>query len=210
MATMAHVEDKHVAAEATLRDNHEAEKRNAATALKHMEAYCARSLSGTDQPHNRPITEQDRQELEKARRARDGLVTKHQSAINVLRGEQGLRLQIRTQRQTKELNQLDAKQRDQLALIDNECDYELSQVRKDMDKRRKRIELSWSVETQMWRKRLEQDTGVYFQGELPPVAWDEIHFARVCRSDTVPEPLGSETVMISTRPGAKAGSLDMH
>jgi len=204
MVTLADVEDKHVAAEANLREIHESDKRNAATALKYMEAYCARPSSSTDLPHNRPVTEQDRQELDKARKARDGMVTKHQSAINVLRGEQGLRLRNRTQRQTKELIQLDTKRRDQLAVLDAECDYELSQTRKDMDKRRKRLELWWSVETQIWRKRLEQETGVFFHGELPPVAWDEkVHVARICGGATAPKSLSSESVMISTASGCR-------
>ncbi|GAB7336985.1 hypothetical protein MBLNU457_g2404t1 [Dothideomycetes sp. NU457] len=204
MATLADVEDKHVAAEANLRDNHEAEIRNAATALKYMEAYCARLSSGTDQPYNRPVTEQDRQELDKARKARDSMVTKHQNAINVLRGEQGLRLRNRTQRQAKELDQLEAKRRDQLALINAECDYELSQIRRDMDRRRRRLDLWWSIETQMWRKRLEQETGVYFHGELSPVAWNEgMRFTRICRGDTAPKPRSSEPLMMSMGSGAK-------
>lgn len=203
IATLADVEDKHVAAEANLRDNHEAEKRNADTALKYMEAYCARISSGKNQPQNRPVSERDRQELEKARKARYGMDTKHQSAINVLRGEQGLRLRNRTQRQTKELNHLDTKRRDQLALIDAECDYEISQIRKDMARRRKRLELWWSIETQIWRKRLEQETGVYFHGELPPVAWTEtIHYAPICHGDEGPRPHSSENVIMSTGSGA--------
>jgi len=204
MAILADVEDKHVVAEASLREIHEAEKRNTATALKYMEAFCAR-LSGTGQPHNRPITDQDRRELEKAQRARDGMEAKHQSAINVLRGEQGQRLRSRTQRQAREFEQLNARERDQFASIDADCKRELSLVRETIEGKRKRMELWWSLETKIWRKRLEQETGVFFDGKLPPVAWDDkVEVARIRGGDLASTSLRADGLVMSTGSGCRS------
>ena len=98
-------EDRQVKVEADLREAHAQESRDQATALRHMEAYCAGTYS-TGEAHHRLVTKADIQELEKARRVRDGLWMKHQSAINILRGEQGRRMGFRVQRQEREVLEL--------------------------------------------------------------------------------------------------------
>ncbi len=107
---MVEAEDKQVSAEADMRDAHAKEKRDHATALKHMIAYCAGTLS-SGELHNRVVTEQDQVELTKARWVSDTMATKHESAINVLRAEQARRLRMRGERQEREVQVLRQGQR---------------------------------------------------------------------------------------------------
>lgn len=109
--SMSEAEDKQVKAEADMRALHAQEERDTATALKHMEAYCAGTYVSTGEPHGRTVTEQDFAELENARRMREGMAGRHASAINVLRGEQARRLRLRGQRQEKEGVELRRQQR---------------------------------------------------------------------------------------------------
>ena len=109
--SMSEAEDKQVQAEADLRLAHDQESRDTATALKHMEAYCAGTYVSTGEPHGRIVTAQDLAGLENARRVREGLEARHASAINVLRGEQARRLKLRGQRQERELVEMRRGQR---------------------------------------------------------------------------------------------------
>lgn len=98
-------EDTQVRAEAEMHKLHTREKIDNATALKHIEAYCSgRYTSG--ETRDRVVTTQDLIELEKTRRARDCMPTKHASYINVLRGEQSRRMRLRAQRQEQDLEKL--------------------------------------------------------------------------------------------------------
>ncbi|KAK3690989.1 aspartate-semialdehyde dehydrogenase [Vermiconidia calcicola] len=117
---MVEAEDKQVSAEADLRECHAHEKRDNGTALKHMEAYCAGRYSN-GQAHGRVVTEQDRAELDKARRFRAAMDAKHGSAINVLRGEQMRRMKLRAQRQEKEMQELRRTQRKEELELEREC-----------------------------------------------------------------------------------------
>ena len=110
-ASMSEAEDKQVQAEATLRAQHAQEDRDSATALRHMEAYCAGHYVSTGAPHHRAVSAADVAELEHARRGREGMRGRQESAINVLRGEQARRLRLRSQRQEKEMVELRRAQR---------------------------------------------------------------------------------------------------
>lgn len=181
-------EDKQVTAEAALRASHSQEKRDNATALKHMEAYCAGTYS-TGEPHNRTITDQDRSELDKARRARDNMDSKHESAINVLRGEQGRRMRMREQRQDKALADLQKVQRKEEADLEKGCTAEKDKFRDMESEKRKRLSARWHVQNAIFLKKLEGETGVPLRGHLPAPEWgiekrlDSMHIApHVARS----------------------------
>jgi len=169
-ATVADVEDKHVMAEANLRDAHKTEVRNTATALRHMEAYC-RGESVTGELHNRTITEQDRRELEKTRHSRDHMDVKHTNAINVLRGEQNQRMKLRLQRQIREHEQLEERKNRAAESAQHEHIRELQDLNEEVQRRKAQLESWWNLQTEIWRKKQERDTGVLFDGTLPPIPW---------------------------------------
>lgn len=171
-AIISDVEDKHVAAEAWLRDSHHTERRNTATALRHMEAYC-RGESANGQPHGRGVTDQDRRELERTRQMRDLMESRHESAINVLRGEQNQRMRLRLQRQEKETDRLERSKEAALTTADKEIHFQLQDWEEEVATKRARVESWWHLETEIWRKKLERDTGVLFDGDLPLISWQD-------------------------------------
>lgn len=156
--------------EADLRETHEAERRNTATALRHMEAYC-RGETTTGEPHGRTITDQDMRELSKAQYARDNMDTRQTGAINVLRGEQSRRMSRRLQKQEEEILQLEARQQRELDSIQQDHDNALRVWVQEVSKMKAKLQEWWFIETEIWRKRLEKETGAYFEGTLPPVSW---------------------------------------
>lgn len=163
---LAEAEDKQVQAEADLRASHERENRDVATALKHMEAYCAGTLGGGE-PHGRMVTEQDRGELEKTRKARDGMEGKHDAAIRVLRGEQGRRMKGRMARQEREVGNLERAHRGEAEQMERgfEIMAGLEAAKRDLLVRR------WEVQDAVFLKKLEVETGVVLGGRLPGVEW---------------------------------------
>lgn len=156
--------------EADLRETHEAERRNTATALRHMEAYC-RGETTTGEQHGRTVTDQDMRQLSKARYARDNMDTRQTGAINVLRGEQSRRMSRRLLKQEEELLQLEARQQRELDSIQQDHDNALRVWVQEVSKMKAKLQEWWSIETEIWRKRLEKETGAYFGGTLPPVSW---------------------------------------
>ena len=169
---ISEAEDKQVKAEGDLRDNHAREKRDNATGLKHMEAYCAGTYA-TGSAHNRTVTDQDRAELEKARKIRDEMDLKHESAINVLRGEQGRRLKLRVQRQDKELQELRRSQRKEELEFERQCNGETLALQTLAGEKRKKIRARWELQNAALGKRIEHGTGMMLAGRLPITEWPE-------------------------------------
>lgn len=166
-ASLSEAEDKQVQAEADLLATHGRENRDMATALKHMEAYCAGTLGGGE-PHGRTVTDQDRGELEKSRRARDAMAGRHEGAIRVLRGEQGRRMKSRVARQERELSCLERAQKAEAAELERSFDFteSLEFFKRETLVRR------WEVQDAVFLRRLEVDTGVVLGGRLPEVDWE--------------------------------------
>lgn len=164
--SLAEAEDKQVLAEADLLATHERENRDLATALKHMEAYCAGTLGGGE-PHGRTVTDQDRGELEKTRRAREAMASRHEGAIRVLRGEQGRRLKGRMARQEREIASLERAHRNEAAEM--ERSFELTEGL-DLVKR-EALSRRWEVQDAIFLRKLEVDTGVVLGGRLPGLDW---------------------------------------
>ena len=152
----AEAEDKQVKAEADMRETHAQEKRDNATALKHMEAYCAGTYS-TGKANNRIVTEQDVAELEKTRRIRDGMDSKHESAINVLRGEQGRRMRLRGQRQEKELQELRRAQRKEELEFERACTSEINRFEDLKEEKSKKIRSRWEVQVAVFTKKIANE-----------------------------------------------------
>ena len=170
-SAMSEAEDKQVKAEADMRETHAQEKRDNATALKHMEAYCAGTYS-TGNPHNRTVTEQDRAELDKTRRVRDAMDAKHNSAINVLRGEQGRRMKLRAQRQERELQELRRAQRKEELELERACTNDLHRFDESVVEKRKKMRVWWDIQGAILTKRGPTEMDATLDPTFGPVHWE--------------------------------------
>ncbi|KAK1060108.1 hypothetical protein LTR74_012127 [Friedmanniomyces endolithicus] len=162
-AAMAEAEDKQVKAEADMRTFHDREKRDNVTALKHMEAYCAGKYS-SGEPHNRLVTAQDHIELDKTKRARERMDGRHESAINVLRGEQSRRMRLRAQRQEKEEQELRRVQRKEELELERAFGQEMAELELEIPERRQRLDGRWRLQAAVMTKQLAV-APVFFAGE---------------------------------------------
>lgn len=177
-SAMAEAEDKQVKAEADMRETHEQEIRDNATALKHMEAYCAGTYS-TGEPHNRTVTDQDRAELDKTRRIRESLDAKHSSAINVLRGEQGRRMKLRAQRQDREVQELKRAQRREELELERACSNEIHRFDESVAEKRKRIRARRDIQAAILTKRGPGDAN-----EAPEEAFQRVNWLQATNDTT--------------------------
>ena len=169
---MVEAEDKQVKAEADLREIHTQEKRDNATALKHMEAYCAGTYS-TGELHNRLVTDQDRAELDKTRRVRDTMDGKHTSAINILRGEQGRRMKLRAQRQENELQERRRTQRKEELEFERACTSEVHKFDEDVTEKRGKIRVRCEIQNAILTKRIANDSSLEVKETFSNVDWRE-------------------------------------
>lgn len=135
-----------------------------------MEHY-VRGETASGDAHNRAVTEQDRRELEKTRNVRDHMKARHNSAINVLRGEQNRRMSGRLQQQELQLEQLDRKQERELVTVQNEYEAGMREWDDEVGRKKARMEAWWHMQVEIWRKRLEQDNGIVLEGIIPLVVW---------------------------------------
>ncbi|GAB7359543.1 hypothetical protein MBLNU230_g6731t1 [Neophaeotheca triangularis] len=165
-------EDKQVKAEAKMRVTHTQEKRDNATALKHMEAYCSGILSNGER-HSRTVTEQDWQELEKARKVRDQMDGKHASAINVLRGEQGQRMRRRTIAQDKEAERLQSTHEAHSEALERRLLDELRYLDERAEGRKQRMQRRSQLRTRVQLKRLEAGDESLRRVRVPVVEWPD-------------------------------------
>lgn len=167
---MADAEDKQVKAESDLRETQDQERRDNATALKHMEYYCS-GIYSTGDPHARHITPQDLAELDKARRHRDQMPTKHASQINVLRGEQSRRMRLRAQRQHRELHDLQRQQRQQELELERACTRQRLRLDDNVASKHRKVRWRWELQMAVFAKKVEAETGVRVACRLPTAAW---------------------------------------
>ncbi|KAI6883390.1 hypothetical protein KC360_g8604 [Hortaea werneckii] len=172
VAAMADAEDKQVKAEADMREAHAKERQDTATALKHMEAYCAGTYS-TGDAHYRVVTDQDRSELDKVKRSRDQMDIKHESAINVLRGEQSRRLKYRAQRQDREMQELRRIHRREEAEVERGLAEQAHRLDDLVAEKRVSLRARWQVQAAIIVKKFERDTGTSVHARLPSVEWQE-------------------------------------
>lgn len=169
---LAEAEDKQVSAEAELREVHERERVSSTTALKHMETYCA-GVYSNGSPHGRVITEQDMILLENARRERDGMDGKHSSAINVLRGEQGRRIKLRSLRQEREAQELVRVQRMEELEFERGCSSEAGVLEASLEGKKKRVGWRWELEMAVLAKKLGGESDEDGVVKLPTAGWNE-------------------------------------
>ena len=171
-STMAEAEDKQVKAESDMRSSHAQERRDHATGLKHMEAYCAGTFSNGE-AHGRMVTDQDRAELDKARHVRDGMTAKHAAAINVLRGEQARRMKSRAQRRDLEIQKQSQAYRHDELMLEQTCNAESRMLDQVVAEKRRKILLRWRLQMAVFARELELERGASVRGRLPSVDWQE-------------------------------------
>ncbi|EME86885.1 uncharacterized protein MYCFIDRAFT_77311 [Pseudocercospora fijiensis CIRAD86] len=169
-SAVAEAEDKQVKAECDMREYHVKERQDTATALRHMEAFCGGTYSNGE-PHNRTITEHDRAELDKARRAWSQMDAKHESAINVLRGEQGRRLRLRAQRQEREVQELKRQQRREELEQERGFTSELSGLDESKSEKGGKIRWRWELQMSILGKKIEAEIGETLNVRLPSAEW---------------------------------------
>ncbi|KAK5109569.1 hypothetical protein LTR62_006920 [Meristemomyces frigidus] len=167
---MAEAEDNQVKAEAKTRSSHEQAKRDNATALKHMEAYCA-GVYSTGEQHNRTVTDQDRAELAKTRLIRDHMDTRHESAINVLRGEQNRRIKTRAQRQEVEDQNLRNEQKKEELELERELVAEIKQLDELLNDKTRRLRGRWRLQTAIFVRKAKTSYGVAVEECSPSIGW---------------------------------------
>ncbi|KAK5136198.1 hypothetical protein LTR08_004035 [Meristemomyces frigidus] len=163
-------EDKQVNAEADMRHFHSQRVRDHDTALKHMEAFCAGTYR-TGESHKRTVTEQDIAELDKARRTRGRMDAKHDSAINVLRGEQSRRMKFRAQRQECEARDLRRRQGNEEAGLERACALELRQLEGGVAEKRRGMRARWQMRTAIAVKGLEVEAAAGLRGRGTGIEW---------------------------------------
>jgi len=154
-----------------LRTAQATESRNTATALRHMEAFCRGASSTSGTPHHRPISEQDRAELAKTRQRAEQMARRHGGEIAVLRGEQSRRMGVRIAGQEREMRELEQRQSVEIETLHEQDEAELRRWREETDAMRKRLRGWWDLQIEIWRRLLEKETGVLFDGVLLGIEW---------------------------------------
>jgi hypothetical protein len=153
---MEHLDDVQILAEHELREAHEVEAQNMATALKHMEAYCLGSgQSHPDHPDPHVVTEEDFKKLDRQRMKQQSLPRRHENAINVLRAKQQVQMENRLQKHEAELGRLDEAHEKEKAAEVAEHAVEVEKLETTIEHRRKRLRQRWDLRFEMWRRDWE-------------------------------------------------------
>jgi hypothetical protein len=165
-----HLEEVQIMAEHNLRETHDQEIQNVATALKHMEAYCLGSgQSHPDHPHI--VTEDDFKKLDRQRLIQQNLPRKHENAINVLRARQERATANMLQKQETELQMLSGAHEREKTAEEAEHTKELEKLEAVMDTRRKRLLQRWDLKFEMWRRAWETQNGTAVALRLEHELW---------------------------------------
>lgn len=141
-----------------LRNTHDTETQNVATALKHMEAYCA-GPNPVNSDIIYTVTDDDRNKLECQRTVQTKLPAKQESAINVLRAKQERDTKNKIQKQKAELQQLDADYEKERHAQELQYAKDCSQLEAVIQARRSRIDCRWNLKLEIFRKQWEKETG---------------------------------------------------
>jgi hypothetical protein len=182
---LSEAEDKQILAEAALRETHVIEKFSVDTCIRHMEAYCAGTLSNGD-AHGRTITDVDLERLATTRHEKAMMQGRHFSAINVLRGEQGRRIKLRKQRQERELQELARQQRREELEFERKCSAEIAKLESGLGSKKRKIEWRWELQMAVLAKRCWEGEGEVEEGlRLPTVEWSPRIPDRHDSNDTV-------------------------
>jgi hypothetical protein len=163
-------EEAQIVAEHDLRNAHETETQNVATALKHIGAYCLGSgMSHPDHPH--VVTEEDFKKLDRQRMIQQGLPRKHENAINVLRAKQERDIKRKLEKQREELVSLEEAYDRERAAEETEHANEMAKLEALIEERRKRLIQRWDLKFEMWRRDWERQHGTPVTLRLEHETW---------------------------------------
>jgi hypothetical protein len=167
---LEHLEEVQIMAEHDLRQAHDVETQNVATAIKHMEAYCLGSgQSHPDYPHI--VTEEDFKKLDRQRMIQQNLPRKHENAINVLRARQERETKNKLRKQETELDLLDVAYERERAAEEAEHATEMERLEALIETRRKRLRQRWDLKFETWRKDWEAQHKTSIDFSLEHETW---------------------------------------
>ncbi|KAH7019929.1 hypothetical protein EDB80DRAFT_211258 [Ilyonectria destructans] len=175
--TVAHLEDRQVAAEMDLRTTLEQSERSVKIRLKHMEAYCdGLGRSNGQGPGSalppRVVTERDLRELGQQYNLRDGMDRLNQAKINVMRDRQAKRMEELADRQESELEKfMDKGHQDQEEWTLQAAQDDETHATKFASRKAKLIR-RWELSIEILRKELETQDGLKY-APIPTPVWPD-------------------------------------
>lgn len=168
---MIAMEDRHLSAEVDLHRTLDLERQACETRLRHMEAYCNNHLVIDGMPV-RTVTDKDFRGLAQQYHVRDGMDSLHNSRINVLRERQAKQVENIIARQEEELADLDQQHRSELTRLELAFSQTTAEDSLACEDRKRRLTRRWTLAEAIARTKLQIETGDEY-GPLPLIAWDE-------------------------------------
>ena len=165
------LEDRHVIEEMELLESQKLEMRNCEIALKHMQAYCRSSSDPACETPNREVTLQDRRNLERQYWLRNNLPRRHESAVNVMREQQGRQLKNRSLKQMSQVNDLQTAQEKELQALDEKMQGEIRELDGLMLQRKERLIHRWDLAVDIWKHCREQDEKTKITLPIRAIDW---------------------------------------
>ncbi|KAH4298871.1 hypothetical protein HBH64_017560 [Parastagonospora nodorum] len=166
---LENLEEAQIMAEHDLRQAHDMETQNVATAIKHIEAYCrANSQSHPERPQ---VTEEDFKTLDRQRMIQQNLPKKHEDAINVLRARQERAMKNKIRKQEAELSSLDEAGEREKVTEEAEHAAEMGKLEALIESRRKRQRQRWNLKFEIWRKDWENQHKTVIDFDLDHETW---------------------------------------
>jgi len=135
-----------------------------------MEAYC----SGINPAHPDLVhtaTVEDRKKLARQHKIQQNLPSKHESAINVLRGRQEKETELKLEKQAAELETLDATYEEEKDAEEAKYLSDRSRLADLVAARRKNALCRWDLKFEIWRHKFEAQHGTKLIGRLPHAEW---------------------------------------
>lgn len=178
------LEHRHLLAEVDLTRTLQLERQGCETRLRHMKAYCNSRSSINGMP-SRIITKQDRCLLEQQHHVRNGMDNLHAARINVLREKQAKQLERVAAKHQSMLEAIADEQRMETQNLDDTCENEELQLRREFSERKQRLVARWTLAEAIERRTLENLTGEAY-GPLPLVPWTNRKSIIESKSDEEP------------------------
>lgn len=168
------LEDRQVAAEIELRNTLEQTERSVRLRLKHMEAYCkGQNAAPTDAMPSRVITEKDLDQLDQQYTLLQGMEQQHQTKINVMRERQTKRMEELLAKQKDERANLNKQHSDEIAEQDMRFAADVHAIEELFRLRQIRMNSRWALQMEVLSKDQTQRAGVACT-PLPTPVWPKI------------------------------------
>lgn len=170
--TLAHLEDRQVAAEMELRATLKQAEKSVQIRLRHMEAYCD-GLGRTAAGSARVVTERDLIELGRQYNIRDDMERLHESKVNVMREKQAKQMEAMLAKQEDEDEKLRTKQEGELDTLEESFAQEEAKFLELFALRKEKMKARWVVQGDIERAKLGKLHGVEFAA-LDEIEWPSV------------------------------------